>query len=384
MDHGRTSLSPIASPDGGVPETDDRHPIDGEDPVRTATRVLMGAGRGAWAFVGICVAIAIVASGFAVIGEVMLPLVFAAVLAVCFRPLASRLQRNEHVSTGAASGVVVLGLLGLACGVAWAAIRGIVSQSGEVMSELQNGLVEAGVTESAAADIAQGVEDLQPTVAFGFIETLISGISTVSGLIGGVLLGVLIMFYLLKDGAALRRATLQRMRPDRAAQFDAFVSEASSVLRQYWLGRTIVSAIVASVVGLASLLMGLPLIGTLMAVTFVGGYIPYIGAVIGGALAVMVAIGTNGIPAGVLMLVVVLVANLLIENLVEPLVTGRSLRIHPLVVLLVTTLGGILGGLVGLMMAVPLTVIAARGIKYLRATFEVDTDALRAGIRRSI
>ena len=364
--------------------TNGNDPTDGADPARTAARVLQAAGRGAWAFVGICVAVAIVASGFAVIGEVMLPLVFAAVLAVCFRPLASRLQRNEYVSTGAASGVVVLGLLGLACGVAWAAIRGIVSQSGEVMSELQNGLVEAGVTESAAADIAQGLEDLQPTVAFGFIESLISGISTVSGLIGGVLLGVLIMFYLLKDGAALRRATLQRMRADRAAQFDAFVSEASSVLRLYWLGRTIVSAIVASVVGLASLLMGLPLIGTLMAVTFVGGYIPYIGAVIGGALAVMVAIGTNGIPAGVLMLVVVLVANLLIENLVEPLVTGRSLRIHPLVVLLVTTLGGILGGLVGLMMAVPITVIAARGIKYLRATVEVDTDALRAGIRRSI
>jgi predicted PurR-regulated permease PerM len=53
-------------------------------------------------------------------------------------------------------------------------------------------------------------------------------------------------------------------------------------------------------------------------------------------------------------------------------------------VLLVTTIGGILGGLVGLMMAVPITVIAVRGIKYLRASVEVDTDALRAGIRRSI
>ena len=52
--------------------------------------------------------------------------------------------------------------------------------------------------------------------------------------------------------------------------------------------------------------------------------------------------------------------------------------------LLVTTVAGILGGLVGLMMAVPITVIAARAIKYLRATVEVDTDALRAGIRRSI
>jgi predicted PurR-regulated permease PerM len=384
MNDGRRSAPLIAPNDGEVPVADVQDPTGGEDPMRTAVRVLMGAGRGAWAFIGVCVAVAIVASGFAVIGEVLLPLVFAAVLAVCFRPLVSVLQRNEHVSNTAASGVVVLGLLGLSCAVAWAAIHGIVSEMDTVMSELEDALVEAGVTDSAAADIAQAVENLEPTVTFGFVEAILAGISTVSGLIGGVLLGVLIMFYLLKDGAVLRRNTLQRMRPDRAAQFDAFVSEASSVLRQYWLGRTIVSAIVASVVGLASLLMGLPLIGTLMAVTFVGGYIPYIGAVIGGALAVMVAIGTNGIPAGVLMLVVVLVANLLIENLVEPLVTGRSLRIHPLVVLLVTTLGGVLGGLVGLMMAVPLTVIAARSVKYLRATVEVDTEALRAGIRRSI
>jgi predicted PurR-regulated permease PerM len=213
---------------------------------------------------------------------------------------------------------------------------------------------------------------------------VISGISSVSGLIGGVLLGILIMYYLLKDGAELRRAMLQRMRADRAVQFDAFVSEACSVLRQYWLGRTIVSAIVASVVGLASVLMGLPMVGTLMAVTFVGGYIPYIGAVLGGALAVMVAIGTNGVASGVVMLIVVLVANLLIENLVEPLVTGRTLRIHPLVVLLVTTLGGILGGLVGLMMAVPITVIGVRSVKYLRASVAVDTDALRESLRRTM
>ena len=66
------------------------------------------------------------------------------------------------------------------------------------------------------------------------------------------------------------------------------------------------------------------------------------------------------------MLLVVLVANLLVENMVDPHVTGRTLRIHPLVVLLVTTAGGILGGLVGLMMAVPMTVIAVRAVRYFR------------------
>ena len=56
------------------------------------------------------------------------------------------------------------------------------------------------------------------------------------------------------------------------------------VMRRYWLGRTIVSAVVAGVVGLAAVAMGLPMVPTLVAVTFVGGYIPYIGAFIGGLL----------------------------------------------------------------------------------------------------
>jgi predicted PurR-regulated permease PerM len=145
-----------------------------------------------------------------------------------------------------------------------------------------------------------------------------------------------------------------------------------------------VSGVVAAVVGFAALLMGLPMVPTITAVTFVGGYIPYIGAFIGGLVAVVVAIAEHGLAAGVLMLLVVLVANLLVENMVDPHVTGRTLRIHPLVVLLVTTLGGVLGGLVGLMMAVPMTVIAVRLVRYLRAAFDVDADTVRSALRGSV
>lgn len=125
--------------------------------------------------------------------------------------------------------------------------------------------------------------------------------------------------------------------------------------------------------------MGLPMVPTLAIVTFVGGYIPYIGAFIGGLLAVVVAIAEEGLGAGVLILVVVLVANLLVENMVDPHVTGRTLRIHPLVVLLVTTVGGVLGGLIGLMLAVPMTVIGVRAVRYLRAAFGGD-DRRRAAM----
>ena len=126
------------------------------------------------------------------------------------------------------------------------------------------------------------------------------------------------------------------------------------------------SAIVSVVVGIASFLLGLPLVLTIVVVNFIGGYIPYIGAFLGGGLAVIVAYGEGGIGLAAVMLLVVLAANLLLENFVEPRVMGTTLDIHPMLVIIVTALGGFLFGIVGLLLAVPFTVIAGNGIGRLR------------------
>ena len=106
--------------------------------------------------------------------------------------------------------------------------------------------------------------------------------------------------------------------------------------------------------------------------------IPYIGAFLGGGLAVIIGLGNGGLGTAGVMLVVVLAANLLLENFVEPKVMGRTLDIHPLVVLVVTALGGLLGGIVGLILAVPATVIAANAITRLRARGSLERVAERA------
>ena len=137
------------------------------------------------------------------------------------------------------------------------------------------------------------------------------------------------------------------------------------------------SAIVSAVVGLATLVLGLPLVFTIVVVNFIGGYIPYIGAFLGGGLAV-VALSDGGLPKAAVMLVVVLAANLVLEDFVEPKVMGRSLAIHPLVVLVVTALGGLLGGIVGLILAVPVCVIVGNAIGRLRSRGVVDRVAERA------
>ena len=148
--------------------------------------------------------------------------------------------------------------------------------------------------------------------------------------------------------------------------------------RDYGQGRTIMSAIVSLVVGVAALLLGLPLVFTIVVVNFIGGYIPYIGAFLGGGLAVIIALGDGGLAEAAIMLGVVLAANLALENFVEPKVMGRTLDVHPLVVLVVTALGGLLGGIVGLILAVPAWVIAGNAISRLRSRGVIDRVAERA------
>ena len=338
-------------------------------------------GLGAWAMLGIIGLTAVVVVALATVSSVVLPLLFAMVLAVIFRPLGAQLERRG-VPPSLAAGAVVLGLLVLCAAVVGLTVRGVISQTDEIVDEVEAALIELEVDDDVVDEARSAVEGLDPSVTSGFARVVVAGLSAVAGLVIGALLGVLIMYYLIKDGTKLRRSLVARAPTDQATNLDEFISEACFVFRRYWLGRTIVSAIVAGVVGAAALALGLPLVLTLVVVTFVGGFIPYIGAVVGGALAVAIALGSSGVAAAIVMLAVALAANLLIENLVEPAVTGRTLHVHPLVVLLVTTVGGIVGGLVGLVMAVPLAVIATKAIPRLARAVNIDPHHLRETITR--
>jgi len=97
-----------------------------------------------------------------------------------------------------------------------------------------------------------------------------------------------------------------------------------------------------------------PLAGTIAIVTFVTAYIPYLGAFVAGAFAVILALGAQGTTTAVIMLVIVLLANGLLQNIFQPIAFGATLRLNPLVVLIVTIGAGCLFGMIGLVLAAPL------------------------------
>jgi predicted PurR-regulated permease PerM len=337
-----------------------------------------------WSFVGFVVASVIVLLALGAVSEIVLPMTFAAVLAVMFKPLVGALQRHKLKPTLAA-GLIVLVLLALMVGVVIATTRGVVDQADEISANADAAVHKAadqtdelGIDEQALEAARKAVEDADPMITTGVLSGLVSGLGTIVAIASGIILGSLIMYYLLKDGTKLRRSVVDQVSPVYRDEVDGFIGDACRTLRDYGKGRSVMSAIVALVVGAAALLMGLPLVFTIVVVNFVGGYIPYIGAFLGGGLAVVVALGDGGISKAALMLLIVLAANLLLENFVEPKVMGRTLDVHPLVVLVVTALGGLLGGIVGLILAVPAWVIAGDAIGRLRRRGVVQTVAERA------
>jgi putative heme transporter len=368
-----------------VPVTGD--PAGGLDPPSPSGGSLLlnsvpRLGIWAWTFIGLVVVLIIVITALATVSEIVLPMTFAAVLAIIFKPLVANMKRHKVTPTLAA-GLVVLGLLAVAVVVVGATIRGVADQAGQIGASVDAAIEDAAAT--LAVDQAQleaaraAVEELAPAVTTGFVTHLVEGVGTLVGIASAVILGALITYYLLKDGTRLRRAIVAQVnRPDVRAEVDDFLGEAFRILRDYGRGRTVLSAIVAVVTGLAALLLGLPLVFTIVVVNFIGGYIPYIGAFLGGGLAVIIAWGEGGPGVAAIMLVVVFASNLLLENFVEPKVMGRTLDIHPLVVLVVTALGGLLGGIVGLILAVPATVIAANAIGRLRSRGYIDEVADKA------
>jgi predicted PurR-regulated permease PerM len=232
------------------------------------------------------------------VSEIVLPLTFAVVLAVVFQPAVGILVHHRF-KPAIAAGLVVVGLLALMAGVVVATVRGVTGQTDQIGASVDAALhkaVDALGIDQASLDAARAaVEKASPAISGGFLTNLVSGIDTLIGVASGLILGAMIMYYLLKDGTRFRRSIVAQFDPTRRDDIDDLIGDSSRILRDYGRGRTVMSAIVAAVIGLASLLLGLPLVFTIIVVNFVGGYIPYIGAFLGGGLAVIVALGDGGL-----------------------------------------------------------------------------------------
>ncbi len=173
----------------------------------------------------------------------------------------------------------------------------------------------------------------------------------------GLLLTLFITFFLLKDGAKIWQWLIRGLRP-RARRRVARAGDAGwRTLVNYMRGTVLIAGIHALFIGLALWLLGVPLLVPFIVLVFLAAFVPIIGILVVGALAILVALATKGWVAAVILLAVLLVENQLEGHLLQPLVMGRLVRLHPLAIILVLAVGAIVAGIPGAIVAVPLAAV---------------------------
>jgi putative heme transporter len=338
-------------------------------------RWLRDFGRSAWFIVG---AFAVVVGVIWLLGETATiagPVAVATIIATVVMPVANKLARR--MPRAAAAAIVLLALVACALFVVFIVIAGLTSQTddisrqaGQAASKAQGWLEDAGVDASGASDAKAAVAADVPQALATLTRGVINGISGLASLVFGLSLAALSLFFLLKDGPQMRAWVDQHLGvPPTVAR--TTTSGVIRSLRGYFRGVTLVAAFNGVIVGIGAILLDVPLAGTIAVVTFVTAYVPFIGAFIAGAFAVVIALGANGTTTALIMLLIVLLANGLLQNLVQPFAMGAALDLNPLVVLVATIGAGCLFGTLGLILAAPL----------LSAAVHITRDLARARAR---
>jgi putative heme transporter len=347
-----------------------------------APQWLRDLGFSAWLLVGVAAALAGAIWFLSATQTIVMPVLTAGIIASVGGPVVDWRKRH-HVPRGAGAAIVlvVIVLIGLAVGVM--VLAGIASQADSLATKLQAGANEIeswardlGVNSNTASEANQHAS---ATVSSGFkllTEGLTHGIEKLASLAVFLSFTVLSLFFLLKDAPTIG-AFVERHLGVPVPLARTILARVSGSLRGYFVGVTVVALWSALIVGLGALLLGVPLPGTIAVVTFLGGYVPYLGAWTAGAFAVLIALGDQGSGSALAMAVIVLLANGVLQQMVQPIAYGAALGLHPLAVLIVTIAGGCLFGTIGLVLAAPLVSAVVRisaDVSGARAAAEAEAE----------
>lgn len=210
------------------------------------------------------------------------------------------------------------------------------------------------------------------TLLTGLGSGLASAFNSVAGVIAGLFFGLWVAFYVLQ-GNYVRDESKDPPSDGPPSKFTELAEYSTTSIRGYYTSQTVLGIFDGTLIALPMVLLGIPGALSVAVVNVVGSYIPYIGAFVGGGLAVLLALAEGGTSMALFMLVVVLLVQNTLENIIQPKITSKYVSLSPLAVLLATALGGVVAGLVGLIVAVPFAAVAVKAVHLARRQDGVTT-----------
>ncbi len=309
---------------------------------------------------------------------VVMPVLLALLITTVLWPPA-RWMMSKGMNSALAATIVLLVGLGVLGGVIAAISSSIASGVPEIAQSAQKAVKQLQDWASGpplnlrGSDldrlISQGVDQVQASIG-SIASGLLTGAGAVtSGVVTGVV-ALLLAFFFVKDGMRFTPWVRGLIGERAGAHVTTVLERIWATLGSFIRSQAAVSLIDAVFIGLGLLILGVPLAIPLAALTFLGGFVPIVGAFIAGALAVLVALVSNGLTTALIMLAIVVVVQQIEGNVLQPILQSRGLRLHAAVVLLVVTAGTSLYGIAGAFFSVPVAAAVAVVMRYLGEVIE--------------
>ena len=377
---GHSGQSSSLPPNGTPAANDSTDPDRRGGPVATpaaGSQVpgwLQRAAGWSWRLLLIVLVIYLAFRAASVLRLVVLPCVAALLLSALLRPLLMRLRRLGLPNLAAtwctllAAVAVLAGAGFLAATRTSADYPTLVNELKHTVRDLQSWLAgpplhlrQAGLNTLSNRALAF-LKQHQSAVA----GTVVTGGKIVLEILAGTALMLFVTFFFLKDGDRIWAWLVGFFSPEGKRRANNAGLAAWQALVFYVRGTITVAAIHGVVIGLALWVLGIPLLVPLVILVFLAAFVPLVGILVAGALAVAVTLGTKGWIAALVLVVIFILENQLESHLLQPVVVGRMVRLHPLAIILVLAVGGVVAGIPGAVVAVPTAAALVRAWPYLQ------------------
>ncbi len=345
-------------------------------PARSAVPPALDRAAGlSWRF--LVVAVAVTALGYLLLRLrlVVVPVFVGLLLATLLVPPVRWLRDAKGWPPLLATWSVLLGALAVVGGALVALVPELVDQFGqlgprleEAGADIESWLVDGplGLSQDQIDRYVDSAIDQVRSNGSAITSGVVTGAYLAAELVAGTLLAMVLAFFFTKDGDRISAWMTRQVAPERRPLARALGRRAWSTLAAYVRGTALVGLVDAVIIGVGLVLIGVPLVLPLAALTFLGAFFPLIGATLAGAVAALVALVSGGPGDALLVLAVVVVVQQVEGDVLAPLVMGRALRLHPVVILVVLTIGAVLAGLLGAFLAVPFTAVGAAVVNEAR------------------
>lgn len=297
---------------------------------------------------------------------VVIPVLLALILAAAFEPVMAWMR--ARIPAVLATVILLLTIVVLLGGLVWAMVAAVRSQWADLYASAEQGVqqVLAWVNTlpfaPSDAQIQEWIASLQEFITsaqFGSSvgSGAVAGVSAVANFVTGFVLMVVVLFFFLKDGPAIWSFLLRPFEGEWYGRMRRIGSRTIDTLGSYVRGTAAVAAVDAIGIGIGLFILQVPLALPLTLVVFLLAFIPIVGATAAGILAALVGLVDGGLWTAVIIVAIVVVVNQLEGNLLQPVLMGRALKLHSLVILFALTIGTVLSGILGAVLAVPLAAV---------------------------